>query len=456
MQKVIIVLVLSMLGLIAFSFINNEYDARSAVDVKQEVNEIVEQPVVVKVPKQPNIILFMSDDQGWGQVGYNDHDTIKTPVLDQMAVEGVQFDNFYVNASVCAPTRYGVLTGLQPTQNGCFTVQQCRLGEDTITIAEVLRDEGYVTAHFGKWHLGSLRDMSDTSPKEHGFTESYTAPNFFDSEPDVEFYHNGVKEILDLTNIDTSEFLVEKVNRFIKENVDEPMFIVVWFPSPHSPYIAQPEHKALYPGLSEQDQNKYGEISAMDSAIGSVRETLAQAGLTQETLLWFNSDNGAPVPKRTPISPENGNLRDGKNSLYEGGLRVPAVATWPGIISPAVTNEVVSSIDLFATAASLAGVVQTSVTDGVDVSSLLLEQSSVDRSEHYILYDSTMTGEGDIPSASAALIQYPYKLVRPTSGAAFELYDLERDHDESDDLMRSQSAKAVELQGLLETWLTTQ
>jgi arylsulfatase A-like enzyme len=162
------------------------------------------------------------------------------------------------------------------------------------------------------------------------------------------------------------------------------------------------------------------------------------------------------VQRRNPDATENGGLRDGKNSLYEGGLRVPAVAVWPGMIDPAVTTEVVSSIDLFATMVNIAGVSQVPTSNGVDVSELLFSQSPVDRSEHYILYDSEMTAAVDIPEASAAVIQYPYKLVRPTAGADFELYNLEMDRVESKNLMSTNSAKAAELEELLNNWLVTQ
>jgi arylsulfatase A-like enzyme len=460
MQKFVLGVVVVLLGsLVFFLSFSQGTHSQQVVDTEDSVAvlpDITKSESSIATPDQPNIILFMSDDQGWGQVGYNGHPELQTPVLDELSRTGVRFDNFYVNASVCAPTRYGVLTGLQPSQNGCFTVEQCRLEPETTTIAEVLRDAGYRTAHFGKWHLGNLRDMSDTSPKEHGFMESYTAPNFFDSEPDVTMYHNGKKEVVDLTGIDTSVFLADKVNNFIEEYIDEPLFIVVWFPSPHSPYIAQSEYKSLYSHLSEEEQNKYGEITAMDKAIGSVQETLIDAGLYENTLLWFNSDNGAPAPRRNPVTVENGGLRDGKNSLYEGGVRVPAIVNWPETMASRISNDVIGSLDMFATIASLAGVSNLVPTNGVDLSELLLNQQSLDRSEYYILYDLEMKLQSDIPNASAAVIQYPYKLVRPKAAAPYELYNLKLDQSESQNLIVSESIKAAELQTLLETWLSAQ
>ena len=212
----------------------------------------------------PNIILCMADDQGWGDMGYNGHRFLHTPHFDAMASEEVRFDRFYAAAPVCSPTRGSVMTGRHPNRFGCFTWGRT-LRPQEITLAEVLQKAGYVTGHFGKWHLGSVRLGSPVNPGNCGFDEWFSAPNFFDNDAILS------REGMAVRNKGESSMLtMDAALEFIQkhEKGDKPYFAVIWFGSPHLPHRAAVEDRLLYPGFSPELQNFYGEISGMDRAFG--------------------------------------------------------------------------------------------------------------------------------------------------------------------------------------------
>ena len=242
---------------------------------------------------RPNIILAMADDQGYGDMAYMGHPLLKTPVFDEMARSGLRFDHFYAAAPVCSPTRASVMTGRTPNRMGCFKWGYT-LRPQEITIAEVLHTAGYATGHFGKWHLGSLRADSPTSPNNSGFDEFLSSPNFFEIDPWMS--HNG-KAIK--TRGEGSEVIVDAALAFIKRAAakDEPFLAVVWFGSPHSPHIGTEADLALYPDQPKNKRNFLAEITAMDRAMGKLRQGLRKLGMADNTLLWYCSDNGPPFPK---------------------------------------------------------------------------------------------------------------------------------------------------------------
>ena len=272
--------------------------------------------------KKPNIILVMADDQGWGDMGYNGHSVLKTPNFDAMAAEGLRFDRFYAAAPVCSPTRASVMTGRHPNRMGCFKWGHT-LRPQEITIAEALKEAGYVTGHFGKWHLGTVYENTITDPGSSGFDEWFSAPNFFDNNPIMS--RNGLAI---QTEGESSMLTVDAALEFIEKHKDSdyPFFAVVWFGSPHSPHIAAEEDKVLYKLNDEAYQNFYGEISGMDRAFGKLRSNLRASGISENTVLWYCSDNGG-LPK---FGKTGG--RGHKGQIYEGGLRVPSIIEWPNRI----------------------------------------------------------------------------------------------------------------------------
>ena len=321
---------------------------------------------------RPNIILLMGDDHGWEETGYNGHPYVQTPVLDEMAATGLRLDRFYAAHPNCSPTRGSVLTGRHPIRYGTFA-PNWSIRPEEITIAHLLREAGYTTGHFGKWHVGPVKATSPTSPGAMGFDEWLSHDNFFELNPVLS--RNGEPP----TRLDgeSSGVLIDETIRFIKKSTQHgtPFLAVVWFGSPHEPYSGLPQDLALYDDLPtryaaqvvsltsnetgtqiqrplrEVLRERYAEITAMDRAIGTLREYLERTGLRENTLLWYNSDNGTP-PSGLADTP----LRGLKGTLYDGGIRVPGVIEWPAHIStPRSTQLPTITSDILPTLAAIAG-----------------------------------------------------------------------------------------------------
>ncbi len=296
---------------------------------------------------RPNIILVMSDDQGVGDVGYAGHPLLKTPHLDAGAAAGLRLDSFYAAAPSCSPTRASVLTGRHPNRMGVFSWGHSIRPQET-TLAEVLKQEGYVTGHFGKWHLGSVRADSPVNPGKNGFDRWVSSANFFDQ--DAKLSDQGVETKM---KGESSEVAADAAIEWIGEMAlqDKPIFAVIWFGSPHLPHRADPEDSQLYDGEKKRMREYLGEVTGVDRAFGRIRETLSELEIKDNTLLWFTSDNGA-------IKKVDGNAgyRGSKHKLYEGGLRVPAFIEWPnGIPTPMTSDVRCTTSDIFPTVLELVG-----------------------------------------------------------------------------------------------------
>lgn len=286
---------------------------------------------------RPNIILCMADDQGWGDTAYNGHPLLHTPHLDAMAAGGLRFDHFYAAAPVCTPTRASVMTGRHPNRCGAFSWGH-PLRPQEITVAERLKAAGYATGHFGKWHLGSVLQGSPVNPAAAGFDHWLSAYNFYDNDPLLSREGTAV-EFKGESSIVTVDAAIE----FIKQQnaKGQPFLAVVWFGSPHSPHRADPQDRQLYAGQKHADW--LGEITGLDRAVGKLQAALREEKIVDDTLFWYTSDNGG-------LQPASSGGRDKKGSIYEGGLRVPAIIQWPRRIkSPRVTQAVANSSDIYPT-----------------------------------------------------------------------------------------------------------
>ncbi len=304
-------------------------------------------PMPKEASNLPNIILCMADDQGWGDMAYNGHPVVRTPNFDAMANEALRFDRFYAAAPVCSPTRGSVMTGRHPNRFACFSWGHT-LRPQEITIAEVLKETGYVTGHFGKWHLGSVRMGSPVNPGESGFDEWFSAPNFFDNDPILSREGIAIQ-----TEGESSTVTVDAAVEFIRKQdaAGKPFFAVVWFGSPHLPHQAIEQDRIIYEDQPEALQHFYGEITGMDRAFGKLREALSALDSYENTLLWYCSDNGG-LPK---FGTTGG--RGHKGDIYEGGLRVPAILQWPARIKDGRTTPYPSSTsDIFPTLLDIIGV----------------------------------------------------------------------------------------------------
>ena len=371
---------------------------------------------------QPNVILVMADDMGWAQTGYYGHPILKTPHLDAMAENGLRMDRFYAGAPSCTPTRASVMTGRTNDRTGAFRVGSY-INKQEKMLSTAFKDAGYITAHFGKWHLNMdspdldhpLPKSDPHNPGELGFDYWLSHTTGFDRSFDLS--RNGV---LDKFEGDGSEIIVEEAVRFITDELErgKPFFIVIWYSAPHGPWDASEED--IKPFLGKVDRTSahaHGEIVAIDRSIGNLRTSLRELGIADNTLVWFTSDNGGSPnldvrvwPSKDPFGgaggqgmemeyPSNcsneidfnltstearelhgcirgmdpdstGYLRGFKKDFYEGGLRVPTVIEWPAGIEPRVTNFPSSTYDMFPTLIDVAGLSPDSINavhDGISI-----------------------------------------------------------------------------------------
>jgi arylsulfatase A-like enzyme len=319
---------------------------------------------------RPNVILCMADDMGWGDVAYNGHPAIKTPNLDAMARSCLRFDRFYA-PTVCSPTRGSCLTGRHPYRYGIFTANVGRLPTGERTVAEALKGLGYVTAHFGKWHLGTLtndiqdgrrggRDPSVFSPPWlHGFDVSFSteqAVPTWDPMKDQPFltrYWTGPGRFAtDNLDGDDSRVIMDRAIPFIRGAVGsrKPFLAVIWFHAPHEPVRAGDAYRAMYADRPVKEQHYYGCITALDEQVGRLRRELRDLGVADNTMLWFCSDNG-PEGQAGRAPGSAGPFKGRKRDLWEGGIRVPGMLEWPAVVKgprvvsiPCVTTDYLPTV----------------------------------------------------------------------------------------------------------------
>ncbi len=332
----------------------------------------------------PNIIFCMADDLGWGDVGYNGNTDIKTPNLDEMAREGVRFNRFYAGSSVCSPTRGSCLTGRHPYRYGIFSANDGHLKDKEICLAEVLKEKGYATAHFGKWHLGTLTadfsgkgekrepEKNFMTPGMQGFDEwfstEYAIPTYNpysivdNGRGDVRalYWENGVNITGGLSG-DDSKIIMDKAIPFIQKNANAqtPFFAVIWFHAAHEPVVGDPEvMKKYYSGFSEDQQHYYSVVTSLDAQMGRLRKELKELGIAENTMLCFTSDNGPEgnPDKKGHSQGSAGPFRGRKRSLYEGGVREPGIIEYPKVFGTGKVIETsASTSDYFPTVCDLLG-----------------------------------------------------------------------------------------------------
>lgn len=339
----------------------------------------------------PNVIVILADDLGYGDLGCYGHPTILTPHLDRMASEGMKFTQFYSAANVCTPSRAALLTGRLPVRTGMagsnesgnvlYPYSTGGLPQSEITIAKALKTRDYQTAIIGKWHLGHLPQFL---PMQHGFDQFFGIPysndmfgSAYRNAPPLPLYRDGkvVEENPD-QGLLTKRYTREAVD-FITRNKDKAFFLYYANNAPHVP---------LFPSDDFKGKNKrglYGDVvEELDWSVGVILRTLKELQLERNTLVIFASDNGPWIrEKQKGGSP--GLLFEGKGSSYEGGMRVPAIAWWPGTIQPQTSAALATTMDLFPTILNLAKapLPENTVLDGTDLYPLLTGQKKEVRTE---------------------------------------------------------------------------
>lgn len=441
--------------------------------------------------RRPNMVLVMADDQGWGDMAYNGHPVLKTPNFDAAAAEGLRFDRFYAAAPVCSPTRASVMTGRTPNRAGVLKWGY-PLRPQEFTLAEALKTAGYATAHFGKWHLGSVRHNSPASPGACGFDHWVSAPNFFDNDP-ILSVQGKAEPFTGESSIITVDIALDWIQKQSKS--DAPFFAVVWFGSPHSPHQASAEDKQWYQDQTKPLQEFYGEVTGMDRAFGKLIQGLESNGVRDDTILWYCSDNGA-----LPRVGSAGGLRGRKADVYEGGLMVPAILQWPAKIkAPKQINTRCTTSDIYPTLLDIGGVDigDQPELDGVSLKPLL-QGMPFTRSRPLGFWDyssapgiSTPSAKlmsqllqaqengGDLsadePSMNAAVLPSPayptdvfpghaawidedwklHRIEQKGGVVRWELYDLATDPNESRNVAEDHDERVAEMRGQLEAWLTS-
>ena len=394
--------------------------------------------------KQTNFVLVMADDQGWGQTGFNEHPVLKTPHLDEMASKGLRFDRFYAGGPVCSPTRATVLTGRTHDRTGVFD-HGYALRKQEKTLPQAMKNAGYATGHFGKWHLNGLRGpgvpvlpKDPNGPEAFGFDHWLSVTNFFDLNP-VMSRQGKFEEFKG----DSSEIIVEEALEFIDKQAKakKPFFCVIWYGTPHSPWMALEKDLQEFDQLEGNSRAHYAELRAMDRSIGTLRAGLRKMNVEEDTLVWFTSDNGG-LPKINPTT--TGGLRDFKGSLYEGGIRVPAIIEWPkGINKFRTTKFPAGAVDIFPTIAEIAGLPDSSMRQPQDGQSLLqLMKKDVGPRGNPLIFRSR---------ARMAIIDNDWKIISQPRGdkRKIELFNLAEDPSESNDLFEPDHDQVTRLRKTL-------
>ncbi len=440
---------------------------------------------------RPNIVFVLADDLGWADTTLYGHTSLyQTPNIERLARRGMTFTRAYSASPLCSPTRASILTGLSPARIG-ITTPAChlplvamdatpgdrasadskvigpktatRLRTEYYTLAEALKDVGYATGHFGKWHLGH----EPYSPLEHGFdvdvphwpgpgpAGSFVAPwKFPDFDPDTPNEH-------------IEDRMAKEAVAFIEQHKNEPFFLNYWMFSVHAPFDAKASLIEQYrarvdPNDAQRSPTYAAMIESMDDAVGTLLDTLDRLNIAERTILIFFSDNGGnmynEVDNTTPTS--NRPLRGGKATMFEGGVRVPCVVIWPGIVAGGTRSEaVVQSSDFYPTILEMLGLqpAEGQRFDGISIAASLKGRELA--REAIFTYFPHKTRVPDWLPPSAAVHQEDWKLIRIFHGGEggshrWKLYDLREDIGEKHDLAPSQPQQVKQLDALIEQFLS--
>ncbi len=442
----------------------------------------------IKNEGMPNIILLMADDQGWGDTAYNGHPHLRTPNLDSMAANGAVFERFYAASAVCSPTRGSVMTGRHPLRYGICHANCGHIKAEEITLGEMARKTGYVTGHFGKWHLGTLTkdtveanrggrpkfDADYAPPWDHGFDVSFvteskvptwnpmiTPPrssgdvnkSLKEGEPFNTAYWTGPRQMA-TENLegDDSRVIMDRVIPFIENAVNEkkPFLSIIWFHTPHLPVLTGEVYRKPYNHLSEDQQHYYGVITAMDQQVGRLRKKLKSLGISEKTVVFYTSDNG-PEGKsakgRTQGSTRG--LKGRKRSLNEGGIRVPGIMEWPGKVKPGTRVKIPCfTSDYFPTVAHILGLDLKEYKRPFDGTDLLpIAQGEVKQRFKPLAFEF---------QDQLALIDNNYKIYSRDGGESFELYNLAFDSGEMINLATKDSGRLDKMVSIWRKWKISQ
>jgi arylsulfatase A-like enzyme len=413
-------------------------------------------------PARPNVLILLADDLGYGDIGVHGCADIPTPNIDAIAREGVRCTSGYVSGPRCTPSRCGLLTGRYQQRFGCELDAPEGLPRDELTLAERLKPAGYATGLIGKWHLGKA---DEDHPNARGFDE------FFGFLGGVNAYLPGEEAFPRILRGrgpaqekgHLTEAFAREARSFLERHAREPFCLLVAFNAPHGPLAAPAERLAGFAAIAEPKRRAYAAVVAgMDDAIGSILAKLRELGLDEKTLVLFLSDNGGPA-KRTWNGSSNAPLRGQKGSLWEGGIRVPFLARWQGVLPAGrVYEEAVSALDVAPTVLALAGVAPAGehALDGVDILPHLAGRTLEPPHAALFWRFSFPQNEPDehkwaIRAGDAKLVCSPERDEKTGEARGIGvtgLYDLARDPGEAHDVAGERPELARELEARWRAW----
>ncbi len=407
------------------------------------------------IAEQPNIVLMLADDLGWGDLSCYGSPNTQTPNLDQLAADGMRFTDFYAACGVCSPSRGALLTGRFSVRAGIYSwvhmSQKMHLRVEETTIAELMKSAGYSTAHIGKWHLGyDLVKGSGPGPNpgDHGF--DYWMGTGNNANPSHKNPNNFVLNGVALGEVEgfSCQIVVDKAIGWLDEHreKEKPFFLNVWFHEPHAKVAAPEELAARHKG--KKNPHYYGCIENMDLAVGRLLEHLESIGATDNTLVIFTSDNGSYM------AGSNGSLKGRKTSLWEGGIREPGIFRWPGKIkSGQVSSAPAGLVDILPTLCQVAGVdAPTDRTlDGISLLPLFAGEKLERSKPLYWFYNPSrpvcVIRDGDYCLIADPEIDLPRQNmfkeefigdIKKTGFTNFRLFDLTKDPEQEHDLAGEQ------------------
>ncbi len=404
--------------------------------------------LIAAEPSRPNVLLILVDDLGYGDLSSYGAPDLRTPAIDQLVAAGMRLDNFYANCPVCSPTRAALMTGRYPELVGVPGVIRTYakdnwgyLAADATTLPEVLREAGYQTAMVGKWHLGL---DTPSHPNQRGFQFFH---GFLGDMMDDYYHHrrhdrNYMRK--NETQIDPPGHATDLFSQWAcdylhdKRKETEPFFLYLAYNAPHTP-IQPPDDwiervKKREPNIDPQRAKLVALIEHLDAGIGRVTSMLKETGLTDNTLVIFTSDNGGQIS----VGANNGPLRDGKGTMYEGGLKVPACAVWPGKITPGSTSSRIGlTMDLFPTICAAAGTRAPQSIEGRSILPTLFGQPQPAESRD-LFFVRREGGDRYGGLTVRALRRGDWKLLQNSPYGPLELFHLGRDPREANDVYQSQ------------------
>lgn len=417
--------------------------------------------------KPPNVIIILTDDQGYADLGCYGSRQIKTPRVDRMAAEGIRFTDFYAAASVCTPSRAALLTGCYPPRIGMgefpllpkgkpwqtrvlFRNAPFGLNPAETTIADILKSAGYATACIGKWHLG---DQKPFLPTHHGF-DQYFGLLYTPDMPPLDFVRGDqiVEHNIDLSMV--AQRYTQEALQFIRDHKEGPFFLYFAHTYPHVPLAASKQFRG------KSARGLYGDaIEEIDATTGRVLDELADLKIDDRTLVIFTSDNG-PWLAKGEAGGSAFPLRGGKGSSYEGGFRMPCVMRFPGVIPPgSVCHEMATQMDLLPTLARLAGASVPHPVDGKDITDLMLAKPGAKTPDESFFYyvgnrlHAVRSGQWKlkVPTTLAEEFAGYVKIDNPNTIIPRALHDLADDPGEQKSVLADHPDVARRLQAMIES-----